>query len=251
MLELPPQPLAFRPSGTLPPARHAVWSVPQRDTQTAAAGRADQAVVEAFVLPHRGPFVVVEPGPAQLRVLQRETQGFHQVQRGPRVGAQAYDVARVRRDLRAKQNQIEHSRVSALRHRFQPARHHVLRAPVRGADRPLSGCVGLAKNHTGRWLLNRDAGAIVLKGTTLEPRLGNEPHRIAETPMGMLNAIGLQNPGVDAVVNRILPSLDFSETRFIANACGSTIEEYVEVCRRFDNSAIDAIAKGTSDGRCS
>jgi len=88
---------------------------------------------------------------------------------------------------------------------------------------------------------NRDAGAIVLKGTTLHPRLGNEPHRIAETPMGMLNAIGLQNPGVDAVVSRILPALDFSETRFIANACGSTIEEYVEVCQRFDNSAIDAI----------
>ncbi len=59
--------------------------------------------------------------------------------------------------------------------------------------------------------------------------------------MGMLNAIGLQNPGVDSVVNRILPSLDFSETRFIANACGATIEEYVEVCKRFDDSAIDAI----------
>jgi dihydroorotate dehydrogenase (NAD+) catalytic subunit len=88
---------------------------------------------------------------------------------------------------------------------------------------------------------NRDAGAIILKGTTLHARLGNEPHRIAETPMGMLNAIGLQNPGVDAVVRRILPSLDFSETRFIANACGSTLEEYVEVCRRFDDSAIDAI----------
>ncbi len=59
--------------------------------------------------------------------------------------------------------------------------------------------------------------------------------------MGMLNAIGLQNPGVDAVVNNILPGLDFSETRFIANACGSTLEEYIEVCRRFDDSAIDAI----------
>jgi dihydroorotate dehydrogenase (NAD+) catalytic subunit len=88
---------------------------------------------------------------------------------------------------------------------------------------------------------NRDAGAIVLKGTTGEPRLGNEPHRIYETPMGMLNAIGLQNPGVDAVVRDILPTLDFGETRFIANACGSTIEEYVEVCRRFDDSPIDAI----------
>jgi dihydroorotate dehydrogenase (NAD+) catalytic subunit len=57
----------------------------------------------------------------------------------------------------------------------------------------------------------------------------------------MLNAIGLQNPGVDHVVRRILPELDFSETRFIANVSGSTIEEYVEVTRRFDQSPIDAI----------
>jgi dihydroorotate dehydrogenase (NAD+) catalytic subunit len=57
----------------------------------------------------------------------------------------------------------------------------------------------------------------------------------------MINAIGLQNPGVDHVVRRILPTLDFSETRFIANVCGSTIEEYAEVTRRFDDSAIDAM----------
>jgi dihydroorotate dehydrogenase (NAD+) catalytic subunit len=106
----------------------------------------------------------------------------------------------------------------------------------------LSGCVGFGEEYTRvAGFSNRDAGAIVLKGTTLQARLGNEPHRIAETAMGMLNAIGLQNPGVEALVNRILPALDFSETRFIANACGSTIEEYVEVCRRLDNSPIDAI----------
>jgi dihydroorotate dehydrogenase (NAD+) catalytic subunit len=57
----------------------------------------------------------------------------------------------------------------------------------------------------------------------------------------MLNAIGLQNPGVDHVVRKILPTLDFSETRFIANVCGSAIEDYVEVTRRFDDSPIDAI----------
>jgi dihydroorotate dehydrogenase (NAD+) catalytic subunit len=57
----------------------------------------------------------------------------------------------------------------------------------------------------------------------------------------MLNAIGLQNPGVDVVVNGILPELDFSETRFIANVCGSTVDDYAEVCRRFDDSEIDAI----------
>src|SRR5262249_56849624 len=73
------------------------------------------------------------------------------------------------------------------------------------------------------------------------PRLGNPPHRVCETPAGMLNAIGLQNPGVDQVVRVILPGLDFSETRFIANVSGSTIEEYVEVTRRFDASPIDAI----------
>jgi dihydroorotate dehydrogenase (NAD+) catalytic subunit len=59
--------------------------------------------------------------------------------------------------------------------------------------------------------------------------------------MGMLNAIGLQNPGTDTVVRSILPALDFSETRFIANVSGSTIEEYAEVTRRFDDSPIDAI----------
>jgi len=81
----------------------------------------------------------------------------------------------------------------------------------------------------------------VLKGTTLKARLGNPPHRVFETPAGMLNAIGLQNPGVEQVVRNILPTLDFDETRFIANVCGSTIEDYVEVTQRFDDSPIDAI----------
>jgi dihydroorotate dehydrogenase (NAD+) catalytic subunit len=106
----------------------------------------------------------------------------------------------------------------------------------------LSGCVGFGEEYTRiRGFSNRDAGAVCLKGTTLEPRLGNAPHRIAETPDGMLNAIGLQNPGVDQVVSAILPTLDFGETRFIANVSGSTVEEYAEVTRRFDDSPIDAI----------
>jgi dihydroorotate dehydrogenase (NAD+) catalytic subunit len=106
----------------------------------------------------------------------------------------------------------------------------------------LSGCVGFGEEYTRiEGFSNRDAGAIVLKGTTQNPRLGNPPHRVYETPAGMLNAIGLQNPGVDHVIRRILPELDFSETRFIANVSGSTIEEYVEVTRRFDQSPIDAI----------
>ncbi|MBK7251687.1 MAG: dihydroorotate dehydrogenase [Gammaproteobacteria bacterium] len=106
----------------------------------------------------------------------------------------------------------------------------------------LSGCVGFGEEYTRvEGFSNRDAGAIVLKGTTLEPRLGNPPHRLCETPMGMLNAIGLQNPGIARVVGEILPTLDFTETRFIANVSGSTVEEYAEVTRRFDDSPIDAI----------
>lgn len=106
----------------------------------------------------------------------------------------------------------------------------------------LSGCVGFGEEYTRiEGFSNRDVGAIVLKGTTLEPRLGNAPHRVYETPMGMLNAIGLQNPGVDKVVDEILPALDFDETRFMANVCGSTVEDYAAVTRRFDDSPIDAI----------
>ena len=106
----------------------------------------------------------------------------------------------------------------------------------------LSGCVGFGEEYTRiQGFSNRDVGAVVLKGTTKEPRLGNPPHRVCETPMGMLNSIGLQNPGVDKVIDEILPTLDFSETRFIANVCGSTIEDYAEVTRRFEDSPIDAI----------
>lgn len=106
----------------------------------------------------------------------------------------------------------------------------------------LSGCVGFGEEYTRvAGFSNRDVGAVCLKGTTMAPRLGNRPHRVAETPGGMLNAIGLQNPGTDHVVNHILPSLDFTETRFIANVSGSTVEEYAEVTRLFDDSPIDAI----------
>lgn len=106
----------------------------------------------------------------------------------------------------------------------------------------LSGCVGFGEEYTRiRGFSNRDVGAVCLKGTTLEPRLGNEPHRIAETWTGMLNSIGLQNPGARAVVDDYLPQLDFSETRFIANISGSTVEEYGEVARIFDDSPIDAM----------
>ena len=106
----------------------------------------------------------------------------------------------------------------------------------------LSGCVGVGEEYTRvEGYSNADVGAVCLKGTTGDARLGNPAHRVYETPDGMLNAIGLQNPGVDKVVDEILPGLDFSETRFIANVSGSTVEEYERVTERFDDSDIDAI----------
>ncbi len=106
----------------------------------------------------------------------------------------------------------------------------------------LSGCVGFGDEYTRlEGFSNADIGGAVLKGTTLEPRLGNVPHRVYETPSGMLNSIGLQNPGAHEVVQNILPSLEPFETHFIANVSGSTVDEYIEVCRIFDQSNISAI----------
>ncbi len=127
--------------------------------------------------------------------------------------------------------------------RTQPALHtDFCGVPMASPIVLLSGCVGFGEEYTRvEGFSNADVGAVVLKGTTAEERLGNPPHRVYETPMGMLNAIGLQNPGVDRVVDEILPGLDFSETRFFANVSGSTILEYERVTARFDDSPIDAI----------
>lgn len=106
----------------------------------------------------------------------------------------------------------------------------------------LSGCVGFGNEYTRvEGFSHADIGGVCLKGTTLHARPGNPTHRVYETSSGMLNAIGLQNPGAHKVVNDILPTLDMNETQFIANVSGSTIEEYQEVTRLFDNSAIAAI----------
>ncbi len=106
----------------------------------------------------------------------------------------------------------------------------------------LSGCVGFGEEYTRvEGFSNRDVGAVCLKGTTLSPRLGNAPHRVWETPAGMLNSIGLQNPGSRHVVEKILPRLNFDETRFIANLSGATVDEYAAVTRIFDDSPIDAM----------
>ena len=106
----------------------------------------------------------------------------------------------------------------------------------------LSGCVGFGEEYTRiKGFSNSDIGAVCLKGTTLDARLGNKLHRIAETPNGMLNAIGLQNPGAQAVIEEIMPALDKTETKFIINISGSSVEEYGEIARHFDDTDIDAI----------
>jgi dihydroorotate dehydrogenase (NAD+) catalytic subunit len=80
-------------------------------------------------------------------------------------------------------------------------------------------------------------GAIVSKGTTLRPREGNAPIRIAETPSGMLNAIGLQNPGVDHVARVYAPQWATWDLPVIVNVAGDSVEEYVAVARRLDGVA--------------
>ena len=106
----------------------------------------------------------------------------------------------------------------------------------------LSGCVGFGEEYTRiKGFSNTTVGAVCLKGTTLEPRLGNKPHRIAETPNGMLNSIGLQNPGTKIVIDEIMPFLKKNETRFIINISGSSVEEYGEIAKHFDDTDIDAI----------
>jgi len=106
----------------------------------------------------------------------------------------------------------------------------------------LSGCVGFGEEYTHieGWN-NRDIGAVILKGTTLEPRMGNAPRRLYETPSGMLNAIGLQNPGARYVIDHILPNLPHDETQFWANANGTSPDEYAEMARIFDDSPVTAI----------
>ncbi len=86
-----------------------------------------------------------------------------------------------------------------------------------------------------QWIDANIMGTIVLKGTTLHARVGNETPRIAETPSGMLNAVGLQNPGVDAVIAEQIPKLDnVFHKQVVANVAGFSIEEYVETAKRFD-----------------
>lgn len=86
------------------------------------------------------------------------------------------------------------------------------------------------------YLDNASLGAVIVKGTTLEPRAGNPPPRIIETPAGMLNAIGLENPGIDVFLRDYLPRLRSDGVTVIANIAGNTIEEYAQLSSRLDKA---------------
>ncbi len=109
-------------------------------------------------------------------------------------------------------------------------------------------------------------GAIIVKGTTLHPREGNPYPRMAETPMGMLNAVGLQNKGVDYFVEHIYPEISHIRTRIVVNVSGSTVEDYVKTAERINelehipaielniscpNVKQGGMAFGISSGSCS
>jgi len=100
---------------------------------------------------------------------------------------------------------------------------------------PASGCFGFGKEYSQFYDLSI-LGAIMIKATTLEPRFGNPTPRVAETSAGMLNAIGLQNPGLEGVLANELPWLERFDVPIIANVAGSETEDYVEVAEKISTA---------------
>lgn len=100
---------------------------------------------------------------------------------------------------------------------------------------PASGCFGFGKEYAQLYDLSQ-LGAIMIKATTVETRLGNPTPRVAETASGMLNAIGLQNPGLEGVVGSELPWLEQFDVPIIANVAGTTTEDYVEVAKEISKA---------------
>ena len=103
-----------------------------------------------------------------------------------------------------------------------------------------SGTFGSGKEFSEFVDLNR-LGAVVTKGVASEPWTGNPTPRIAETYGGMLNAVGLQNPGIDMFVERDIPYLAKFDTRIIVNVCGRTTEDYCEVVKRLAGQPVDML----------
>ncbi|MBB6216942.1 dihydroorotate dehydrogenase (NAD+) catalytic subunit [Anaerosolibacter carboniphilus] len=103
-----------------------------------------------------------------------------------------------------------------------------------------SGTFGFGREY-GEYIDLNHLGGIMVKGLTLEARKGNPVPRVAETPMGMLNSVGLQNPGVEAFIQEELPYLSQFSTRVIANINGNTMEEYCKIAERLSDTGVDAL----------
>ena len=103
-----------------------------------------------------------------------------------------------------------------------------------------SGTFGFGREYGQFYNLN-ELGGICCKGLTLHRREGNPPPRIAETPMGILNSVGLQNPGVDAFIEHELPELKKHDLAIIANISGNTPEEYGIMCEKLSAAGVDMI----------
>lgn len=103
-----------------------------------------------------------------------------------------------------------------------------------------SGTFGFGREYGQFYSLN-ELGGICCKGLTLHRREGNPPPRIAETPMGILNSVGLQNPGVDAFIEHELPELKQHDLAIIANISGNTPEEYGIMCEKLSEAGVDMI----------
>jgi dihydroorotate dehydrogenase (NAD+) catalytic subunit len=101
---------------------------------------------------------------------------------------------------------------------------------------PASGCFGFGREYSQFYDLSK-LGAIMIKATTVEPRFGNPTPRVAETSSGMLNAIGLQNPGLEKVVGNELPWLSQYDVPIIANVAGSLEEDYIEVASQISKAS--------------
>lgn len=105
---------------------------------------------------------------------------------------------------------------------------------------PASGTFGSGQEYSEFIDLNR-LGAIVTKGVSINPWEGNPSPRIMETSSGMINAIGLQNPGVDIFIKRDIPFLKKFETRIIVNVCGNSVSDYIKVVERLSEQAVDML----------
>ena len=105
---------------------------------------------------------------------------------------------------------------------------------------PASGTFGSGQEYSEFVDLNQ-LGAVVTKGVSLTPWEGNPAPRIMETSSGMINAVGLQNPGIDVFIERDIPFLQKFDTKIIVNVCGNSVSDYLQVVERLSETVVDML----------